>query len=304
MGRNEHTAHPTSNPFSIACKYGQVANVSSFIDAGQDVDARGTSGLTPLMVASGFGQLGVVLCLLAAGADVNLVCGVHTALYLTRHAGIAKALLATDTFDVKVNYLALHAACHIGAFEVFEVLVKDGRFAVDRVSMSPEPHMQIYSAAPQHTQWDSNGFTPLHAACMSYPYQCDEMGRRSIVQHLLARRDVDVNANKNNAVTPLFIACGDGNMDAVRLLLANDRVDPSAHYNRAVKHAISRSNFLTALLLLEDGRASISDSVYHRFLLTVYVHTGWSFDMIIATIFVGLFCAGGVLRIGVLVTNQ
>ncbi|MGF7178408.1 ankyrin repeat domain-containing protein [Azospirillum doebereinerae] len=85
-----------------------LAAVADLIRSGADVNRRGLDGLTPLMMASGFGQAQVVELLLAAGADVLAV-------------------------EPRMGATALHKAAQSGNTDTIGLLLAHGAF-VDQQS--------------------------------------------------------------------------------------------------------------------------------------------------------------------------
>jgi hypothetical protein len=90
-------ANPTPQGFQAALENSQLEEIKVFLAAGVEVDYRFEESQTPLIVAAISGQLGVVRCLVEAGAGVNLCDGgKYTALHWAafyRHPLIIATLL-------------------------------------------------------------------------------------------------------------------------------------------------------------------------------------------------------------------
>jgi len=86
-----------------AVENGDLSTVESLSEQGANLNTRDSSGLTPLMIASGHGNSQMVKLLLDAGADVFAV-------------------------DSRAGASALHKACQGGNVEVVQLLVEAGAF--------------------------------------------------------------------------------------------------------------------------------------------------------------------------------
>ena len=86
-----------------------------------------------------------------------------------------------------------------------------------------------------------------------------EMGNESVVQLLLARDDVYINAKSNIGCTPLSFAAQNGHKDVVQLLLARDDIDINAH---APLYFAAKNGHkdVVQLLLARDAYVNIMNS--------------------------------------------
>lgn len=90
-------------PLIDSIRKGDLASVIEQVSAGADVNYPDTAGLTPLMVASGFGRHEMVDCLLRAGANVLQL-------------------------EPRMGATALHKAAQSGNADVIELLLDHGAF--------------------------------------------------------------------------------------------------------------------------------------------------------------------------------
>src|SRR5580692_6926102 len=175
-----------------------LRELQAAMDQGAGVNSRGDRETTPLMYAAAFGSLESVKLLLAAGVDVN-----------AHNAFGATALMWSVTEPVKVRLLVEHgadvnaksstgrtalllAALHNGSDEVVDLLIAKG--------------------ADVRAQ-DNRGLTFLLAASAA----CNSRQVR-----LALDAGLDVNAKDESlGFTPLMNAAGNGDLDSVKLLLAN-----------------------------------------------------------------------------------
>jgi len=92
-----------ATPLSEAVQAGDLVSAKRLIDAGAAVDGKDANGCTPLMIASGLGQVQMAEMLLVAGADPNLL-------------------------DSRMGASALHKAAQGGVPEVARLLLDHGAF--------------------------------------------------------------------------------------------------------------------------------------------------------------------------------
>lgn len=95
--------HCLATPLSEAVTAGDLITVKRLLDNGVAVNGKDAGGYTPLMIASGLGQVQMVELLLAAGADPNLL-------------------------DSRMGASALHKAAQGGVPEVARLLLEHGAF--------------------------------------------------------------------------------------------------------------------------------------------------------------------------------
>jgi len=185
----------------VACRQGDVAEVSRLIAAGANVDKPGVF-YTPLYTACIGQKLEVVKLLLAAGADVNLRSGLDegTVLHQASARGaeeIVKILLAVPDIDVtqsdKLGWTALHWASHRGHRSTVQILLSDPRVDVNAVT--------------------NLGDTSLSVAALN--------GNPLVVRLLLAVPGVDISRANNDGKSALAIATEnprEGRPEVVKLI--------------------------------------------------------------------------------------
>ena len=191
------------------------------------LNARDKNNRTPLHLASQRGHSDTAGLLLKCGADVNARDNdTITPLHLVSQHHWGDGFQATKTACVLLGHGAsvhvrnndgqtpLHAAAHHGLSEIVALLLKFGADvdALDNNSMTPlllisqsrfgddsqitkTAQMLLGHCASVHVR-NNNGQTPLHAAA--------HHGRSEIVA-LLLKFGADVDAQDNNAMTPLLL---------------------------------------------------------------------------------------------------
>jgi ankyrin repeat protein len=176
---------------------GELGNVERLLAHGAEVNAKNSSGMTPLHLAAGNGHKDVAELLLAHGAEVNAKnSSGMTPLHLAAgngHKDVAELLLAHGAeVNAKDNFgnTPLHCAT-IPETGVMQLLLAHGADVNAK---------EIY------------GFTPLH-----YQALC---GREDSAKVLLSH-GADVNAKNKEGRTPLDCATDYGHVHVVELLLAS-----------------------------------------------------------------------------------
>merc|ERR1711892_163368 len=116
-----------------AAKYGCIGFAQNLLRLGAKVNMLRLDGVSPLLLASQEGHLGVVKLLIKAGAKVDVSIGGYTPLYLAvqqGHTKIVKELLLANSSPntaVLANGLTpLHSACFKGYVEIVKMLLLKG----------------------------------------------------------------------------------------------------------------------------------------------------------------------------------
>ena len=225
--------------------------VQVLIDAGADVEAQDTDGLSPLLFASSSGHLDIVKMLVEAGAVCVTNNNDATCLMLASHSGHTETVrFLAGLKDVDVNqvhekdgFTALHCAGQQGRGDVVEVLIDAGADieAKNDVGRSPllfassSGHLDIVKmlvkAGAGVCVTDNEGDTCLIFATY--------FGHTETVRYLVGLKDVDVNHADNNGFAPLFVAVQEGHGDVVQVLIA-------AGADIEAKNKVGRSPLLLA----------------------------------------------------------
>lgn len=184
------------------------------VEHGQDVDARGPCGMTPLMVAAvrgggldtgeeedeSDGTAAVIADLVAQGADLNATTDKsgETSLHLAARyarADAAKRLLdagADANSQDNTGRTPLHSAVAADAMGVFQILLRNRA-----TNLNARMH---------------DGTTPLILAA--------RLATEGMVEDLI-NADADINAADNSGKTALHWAAAVNNVDAVNILLVH-----------------------------------------------------------------------------------
>ena len=215
-----------------AATQGDLQHVEELLAAGADVNAKSSSGETPLHNAAYSGNVALVELLLASGADVNAKdrSGV-TPLHVAAQRGyreVAEVLLAHKaSVDAKNNVgtAPLQFAAQEGHKEVAQVLVahkadvnaksNDGQRPLHAAALNGHTDLVsllLLNGADVNVKSDDHGLTPLHDAVGK--------GDASIVKVLLANK-ADANVVTSNGLTPLDYAAAMGGKAVAELLLAS-----------------------------------------------------------------------------------
>ena len=181
--------------------------IEAIISHGADVNATNKANDTALRYACSEGNIDTFNVLLQAGADTNIAsANGNTLLYDAVTTGCCKDVLQaiiSHGADVnatnKNNETALMKACWTGNEGAISVLLNAGA----------DPNIA-----------HADGDTCLHGAVRK---RCSKEVLETIVNH-----GADVNATNKNDITALMIACGQGNKDAINILL-NAAADPNAY---------------------------------------------------------------------------
>ena len=187
--------------------------VQAIIDHRADVNAINKDNETALLIACMDGKIDAINVLLEAGADTNITeTDGYTCLHKAVNANCAKQTVQTiidHGADVnatsKYNETALLIACMNGKIDAINVLLKAG-------------------ADTNIAQTD--GYTCLHKAVNA---NCDKRAVQAIIDH-----GADVNATNKKNVTALMIACDNGNIDIINILMSVVDADGDTCLHKAV----------------------------------------------------------------------
>lgn len=180
---------------------GDIEAVEYYLDNGTDVDARNSSGVTPLHCAARRGRLELAKLLIRKGADADTRANNgYSPLLEARNVEIARLLIrngATVSVVAKNGWTPLHYASHYRFPGNVELLLENGADANARLAFGAR-------------------FTPLHVALWGGG---SLRGKTiEVVRHLL-KRGADVNAKDQSGRTPLHCAAQYRHPGNVKLLL-------------------------------------------------------------------------------------
>jgi len=193
------------------------------LDAGADPNRRSAGGCPVIVAAAHHGRSGIVLELIAHGADVDLSTNDNvTALMVASgkgHAEIVRSLLTAgaDPNAVCSNGAGpLSEAIRIGHAEIEHILMSAGADALPQVMVTALREIaeanrhQIVPADIDIAARDENERTPLHNAA--------EAGRVAIVRRLI-ELGADLNARDDRRRTPLMLAVAEARREAAAILI-------------------------------------------------------------------------------------
>ena len=188
----------TANPaFSAALERGDIDEAARLLDWDVNVDAQRADGKTLLILAAKANDVILVRNLIAAGADVDATTG----------NGATALMFAAIGGDVETQKALLDAGADvnvIGGFDWTALMVASVKGHV------PAVRQLLYSGADPNLP-DSYGWTPLMRAVYER--------RDRVVQALLERPDVALNAKNDQGATALHLAAVHGDEALTRSLL-------------------------------------------------------------------------------------
>jgi ankyrin repeat protein len=94
--------------------------------------------------------------------------------------------------------------------------------------------------------------------------KCTALGCVELVKELLKVTDYDIHESI------LLIACENANVEVIKVLLQDKRVDPTARANRAIEAACENGHLDVLKVLLTDKRADPSSSKQHPIRIASY----------------------------------
>ena len=220
-GANIDAADINGNrPLHYAARYGLIDVVPLLIKHGAKMNVQNIVGKTPLHIAVKCKQSDVILFLLKEGADVSLTdfwrnTPLHyvTSEQLT-YDEVAECII-TQTKKCQHllirNAFGITALSHMAAHGILDYLSDRNRCC-------------IMTLVAELVFVDCNGNTPLHRVVGVYEHlkiYSDSSDVAKTVEFML-KRGADINAQNNDGLTPLHVACGKPAMEAC-LQCANDQ---------------------------------------------------------------------------------
>ena len=224
---------PADDAFHEAIRNDNLAALKTLV-AERGANARGTSGLSPLTLAVGFGSPAAVAMLVDAGANLNPEGGALTPLHLSwRDAAIARLLLAQGA----------------------NVEAKSGRgrtpllVAASAANTTTDMITQLLEKGANVNAADNGGITPLIAAAST--------GNTAVAKLLLEHgAEPNVTAKDGPISTALQGAATNSDVELTRLLLARkvDLTAVSPDGSGRAKNGVISFGHVTALHLAAAGR--------------------------------------------------
>ncbi|TVY31662.1 Vegetative incompatibility protein [Lachnellula occidentalis] len=223
-------------PLSCAARYGHKAVVKLLLENGARIESQDQNGRTPLLWAAQNGHEAAVQLLLEAGArtDSQSKSGGTPLSWATklRHEAVVQLLLengaSTDSKDVCGRTPLLWAAIN-GHEAVVKLLLEKGAELESK---------------------DNLDQTPLK-------------GHEAVVE-LLLEKGAELESRDNRGRTPLSMAAVCGHAAVVKLLLAQNVIDPDSrdiHGQTPLHHASRQGHVNVVRLLLEKGaNAAVADN--------------------------------------------
>ncbi len=183
------------SPIHLSCFYGKLDDARSYLEQGNDIEARDTEGLSLLQCAVLGSQMEIVDYLIAQGCNVN-----------TKAAGGATALHCAANSKEMVHKL-------ITAGALVEAKDDDDCTPFFNASDPEAAEVLLKHGADINCQRRSDGATALHVAASRSPYR--NMRRMA----WLIAHGADVNIRRNDGSTALVVAMNRDRLDAVKYLL-------------------------------------------------------------------------------------
>ena len=257
---NGDTSGYDSNALTMACQNGHIEIVELILQRSVDLNTIQDNVLTPLAAAciAENNNLEIVQLLLKAGADLELPIMIQTSsgseemmeiscpsLYfacIKGHLELVKLLLkeiGNSNLQQKTGETFLMIACAYGHKDIVLTLLENGA----------DPNI-----------CDNDGDNALHHVLSEF-----EDHKLDIIQVLLSW-NININAQKNDGVTPLMIASGEGYTEVLLLLLG--KADPNITDSKgrtALMHASANGQSEAVALLLMTYNADPSVIDYDGF---------------------------------------
>ncbi len=231
-----------TTPLTKAVEMGNLEIVKALINAGADLDLKGSMGNAPLIIAVKEGKTEIAKALIAAKADVNK----------SNSDGFTPLMIAA----VGGNTEIVQALLEKGASVNTEDWHHNTPLMLAAAGGNAEIVQALLAAKADVNKSNSNGFTPLMLAA--------EGGYTEIVQALLEKK-AELDAKNNSGETPLMLAVKRGYTEIVQALLEKE-VDLDA------KNAFGSTPLIIAVeggkteivQALLDAKASVDTEGWNR----------------------------------------
>lgn len=226
----DETLPGDSTPLYVACQENHLPTVELLVKRGANLEFSFREGFTPLYVACQRGNLNIVKFLIQSGVNINASCvNGSTPLYIACQEGkvdTVKELITSGSVieaTFRRGFTSLYVASRNGHVETVKVLLDNGANVNAR---DDDGSTSVYVAAQNgHAKVVEvllgakanpdteflGGYTPLYVASQN--------GHHEVVSHLCKSPLVDINRKAPNGSPSLYIACQNGCVKVVEVLL-------------------------------------------------------------------------------------
>ncbi|XP_067654042.1 putative ankyrin repeat protein RF_0381 isoform X2 [Haliotis asinina] len=234
-----------NNALHLACRNGNLETVKLILSLNVvDINSRGQHSRTPVMEAAVNGHVDVVELLVGRGADVSLVTNSgNNALHLAcRNGNLETVKLILSLNVVDINSRGQHYRT-----PVMEAAV-NGHMDVVELLVGREADVSLVT---------DSGNTALHLACRN--------GNLETVKLILSLNVVDINSRGQHSRTPVMEAAVNGHVDVVELLVGRgaDVSLVTNSGNNALHLACRNGNLETVKLILSLNVVDINSRGQH-----------------------------------------
>lgn len=227
------------SPLHYSCKKGYKDIVKLLLEKDADATLISNQSITPLHMAMIPGNKEIVQMLVDAGADVNA----------TDKEGKTPLIYGIEAKKVEaVKFL-------IGLGADVSIMDNKNNTALDYANAFGLTQLIEEMSAPDMYTADSFGNTPLHQSCFNE--------QSEVVNAMLKRSEVDVNAVNNDKMTPLFIAVMRDNLLIAETLLKagadpnlkDNKGNSPLHLHQEMRMSQLLRSFLSTMLILMSRTA-------------------------------------------------
>lgn len=222
-------ASTANDEYVTALERGDLDGAARLVDWGVDVNTQRSDGKTLLILAAKTGDAILVRELIAAGADVNITTG---------NGGTA-LMFAAIVGDMEIQRALVDAGADVNAVGGFDWTA----LMVAAVKGHVRSVRYLLASGADPNLRDIYGWTPLMRAVYER--------RRAVVQALLEKPDVALDARNDQGATALYLAAAQGDEALARALLlagADPRMaDRKGRTPESVALAAGHSNLVRLL---------------------------------------------------------